>query len=259
MNGSGGNMKEFFLNQNTCLFSFKMFNMIHFISVAIVLVLLLLIVYNKDKISKVKNKTLIRILFGFFLIVIYILRRGSFVYYSIYNWRYHLSLGFCNMTNILFIIYCLSGNKKIYNLCYYFAFCGPLLSILFPVINIGINNYSFINFLMIHHVIFLMNVVFAIFESKKPIKKDLINAYVYGVLYIIITHIFNHIMGTNYNELNQFIANSLQQNSLVIFMVENKFINYSILFLIGLVFVIFGHYVLKILNLRSDNNEENNI
>lgn len=252
-------MENFFLNKNTCIFNFEMFNILHFISIVVVLVLLLLVVYNKEKIAKIKNKKLIRILFGITLIIFYVLRRGSFIYYGVYNWKYHLSLGFCNMTNILFAIYCLSGNKRIYNLCYYCAFCGPLLSIIFPVINISINNYSFVNFLMIHHVVFLMNIVFAIFEDKKPIKKDLWKAYVYIILYIVTTYIFNYIAGTNYNKLAQFITNSLQQNQLVIFIIENKIINYCVLLLIGLMFVIFGHYILKILNLGSGKNEEKNI
>ncbi|MBE6138403.1 MAG: hypothetical protein E7173_01490 [Firmicutes bacterium] len=251
-------MREFFLNKNLSTFQFKIFNVFHLISLVITFAIFIFIIYNRPNITNIssKRKKQIRIAFGIILLLFYIVRRGSFLYYGVYNWRYHLSLGFCNMTSWLFIIYCFSGNKKIYNLCYYCAFCGPLLSIIFPVINIGINNYSFVNFLMLHHVVFLINIVFAIFEKKEYNKEDMVISYVYMICYILSTYLFNFIFGTHYNELGQLISNSIKQHELISYATKNLTIGSLILLCLETGLINVGRYILKQIKLRGGKNEK---
>jgi len=251
-------MREFFLNQNTSIFNFEIFNFLHLISLVITLIGLIFIIYNKNKIANISNKRRkqIRIIFGIVLLLFYIFRRGSFVYYGVYNWKNHLSLGFCNMTSWLFIIYCLRGNKKIYNLCYYCAFCGPLLSILFPVIKIGINNYSFVNFIMIHHIVFLMNILFAIWEKKEYHRKDLLTSYMFIVVYVLLSYLFNFIFDTHYNELGQFIVDAFEQNHLMTYIIGHQMISTIILMIVGIGFCNIGGYVLRLINFRRLENYE---
>lgn len=243
-------MRNFFLNMNNNAIIFKAFSILHVISLVLTFILFIIVLYNKKQLRNTNPviKKRIRIIFGIILCIFYVLRRGTFIYYGVYNWKYHLSLGFCNMTNILFIIYCLTGNKKIYNLCYYCAFCGPLLSILFPVINISINNYSFINFIVIHHIVFLMNIVFAIFEDKEYSVKDMVWAYGTIITYVLFCYGFNLIFGTHYNLLSQFVIDSVKKIDIVFRIINSQFLNNMVLLFIGMIMVLIGGRVLKLLN-----------
>ena len=252
-------MREFFLNMNEFFIRFEFLNMLYMVSVILTFYILLLIIKNRKRISnlEIKKKKQIRMIFGCILVLFYILRRGTFIYYEVYNWKYHLDLGFCNMTNMLFIIYCFTGSKKLYNICYYCAFCGPLLSIIFPVINISINNFSFINFIMIHHVLFLMNLIFAIFENHHFDKKNFTITCIFLLVYLLFCYIFNIFFNTNYNFLNQLVISSWQYNVVVQFIIKNKFLNYIILVILGIIMSSFGVYILKMLDLSLIREQKN--
>jgi len=249
-------MKHFFLNMNTSSFVFEAFNIIHIILLTIVFILFIVILYNKKNIRNLSHskQKMIRIIFGVILIMFYVLRRGSFLYYGVYNWKNHLSLGFCNMTNFMFIIYCFSGNKKLFNICYYCAFCGPLLSILIPSVTVSINNFSFINFIMIHHVVFLMNIVFAIFENKRSSIKELFSAYKTMIIYILLCYGFNFIFETEYNFLNQFVVKGAQNINIISYIINSNVMNCIVLLCVGITMNYIGHYVL---NLTYDSNYDN--
>lgn len=242
---------------NHCFINYKFFNVVHGITLFAVFIVFISILYNKKRIGNIGNvnKKRIRIIFGIILMVFFILRRGSFIYYDVYTWKLHLDIEFCSMTSIMFIIYCLGGNKKIYNICYYCAFCGPLLSILIPVVDIGINNYSFINFIMIHHVVFLMNIVFAIFEKHIFSRKKAIIAHGFMIMYILACYGFNIIFGTQYNFLTQLVIDSLQGINIINLIVNSIPMNIMVLLLISSLLIMFGSYILKSLDLGDDKNE----
>lgn len=249
-------MKRFLLNTNTSNLIFESFSFIHIISIILVVIVFILILYNKKKLISINksNKKIIRIIFGLILVIFYIIRRGSFLYYGVYNWKNHLSLGFCNMTSLLFIFYCFTGNKKIYNICYYCTFSGPLLSILIPSVNIGINNYAFINFIMIHHFIFLMNLLFCIFEKKKSSKKDFITAYIIMIMYMFFCYSFNYIFGTHYNYLDNFLNDYIRNLNFVSKIINYDSLGFIILVMIGTGMVLLGYNFLKLI--ESEENYE---
>lgn len=233
-------MKDFFLNSNSGII-FKLFNFPYFIILGIFLITFILIIYNKSKFIEIpdKIKKIIRIAYGLILLVFLIIRRGTFIYYGVYNWKIHLDIGFCNMTNILFIIYCFTGYKKLYNICYYCAYCGPLAAVLFPSVNVSINNFSFLIFLIFHHVTFLMNIIFSLFENKQYVFKESLLANIFIFIYFLICNCFNVFFGTMYNHPNKLIERSIFD-----------FINCNlccnvILLIIGTTLLLFGNYVLK--------------
>lgn len=251
-------MKNFFLNMNHSFLNFYAFSFTHVLLLIITFILSVSILYNSEKLKNIKEpiKKKIRIAFGIFLIVCFLLRRGSFIYYDVYDWKYHLDLGFCNMTNILFIIYCLSGNKKIYNICYYCAFCGPLLSILLPVVDIGVNNYSFLNFVAIHNVVFSMNLVFAIFEKTKFSTKNKYIAHIFMIVYVLGCYGFNIMFNTRYNYLSEFVIGKLKQYDYILGIINNVFLNIVVLLFVSVVMISIGETVLKLLEIGVGKNEK---
>lgn len=236
-------MKQFFLNRNVGN-NYGFFNAYYFISLFFCFVICFAIVINKTKIRKIiRNKQKwIRILFGSFLLIAWFLRRGSFIWYDVYNWRHHLDINFCSMTNIMMILYCFTGDKRLYVLCYYLIFSGPLIAILFPSINSSIFNYSTINFFIIHHVIFIFNLVFFLFESPNYNRRDMIVSHILIVFYVLFTYLFNYIFQTNYNTLQSFINNS--------FIVPDV-ISIVILFSVNSLCIVFAGFVFNKLELRG--------
>lgn len=242
-------MENFFLNQNNGI-NFNFLSITHLIILIITFSILTVIINNKNNIKAMdyRYQKKIRIIFGFVLLVAFLLRRGSFVLYGVYSWKYHLDIGFCNMINLLFIIYCFTGSKKVYNICYYGAFCGPLLSIIMPSIEVGINNYSFYNFILIHNITFLMNIIFSIFENKEYSKKDFWGAIIILISYLVSSYIFNWIFTTSYNRLSNFLTLSILKYRVVRTICDIQILNIIILIGIGRIMFEVAKYTLNLLN-----------
>lgn len=241
-------MKSFLLNKNVGI-NFSIFSFAHIVLLFITYVLFLLIIINKNRIKNISSecKKIIRIFFGLILLVAFIVRRGSFIYYGVYDIKYHLDLGFCSATALLFIIYCFSGSKKIYKFCYYAAFAGPLLSILFPSINISINNYSFVVFVLFHNVIFLMNLIFCLFQDmKKNTVESIKIAGIYDT-YLFVINILNLFLGWSYNKLSNFIPIKYLNNKLIYNLSNNLFIELIVYLITTIICLLFSNYILDVL------------
>lgn len=226
------NYKRFFLNNNEA--SIYIFSYWHFIFILVTFLIVLLIVKNRKKIYELKESTKkrIRLSLALLLIINFMLRRGSFILYNVYDWKTHLDIGFCNFTWIMFLIYSLTGSKKIYNACFYMAFIGPLLSIMIPSVNISPLNYSFYSFIIIHHIIFIYNFIFLFFEKPKYNKQDYFESIIFIICYFILLSIFNSVFNVDYNKPHMFINNNLWSNQLIVYLFSLKFIPYIIEYLI---------------------------
>lgn len=250
-------MKNYLLNNNVGI-EFCLFSIIHLIILIVTYLIIILILFNKKKISNISNKQKkkIRIIVGVLFLLIIIVRRGSFIYYGVYNWKMHLDLGFCNMANLLFVLYCFTGSSKIYNICYYFVFGGPLLAMLFPSVTVSINNFSFLAFIIMHYGLFLFNIIFAIFENKKYQVKEALIGISTGVIYFLITMIFNNVFNTAYNEFNSLISKSLQFNKFIVFLNKYRLICILLVLTIGSLMSYSGKYMLNYLNIGVEKNEK---
>ena len=242
-------MRNFFLNQSND-FVIELFSIYHFLFIFVTILIICLIIIDKEKFLNMntKNKKYIKLTLSIILLINFILRRGSFIYYDVYNWQYHLDINFCNFTSILFFVYCITGSKKIYKVCYYFAFIGPLLSILIPSSNMSPLNYSFYSFIVLHHLVFIFNIMFMYIENYKYNKKDFIKAILFLILYIVVVHIFNFFMNTTYNTPLSFVNINILKNNITMVLLNVKYIEYFIMFLIIGLLIYFGKIFLKYFN-----------
>lgn len=239
-------MKKFFLNQNN-IFNIELFSVYHFLLIFITLIIVLLVILFRNKITFLssKSKKKVRIIFSIVLIINFILRRGSFIYYNVYDYRFHLDINFCNFTSILFLIYAFTGNKKIYNICYYMAFCGPLISILIPSVNLSLTNYSFYSFLIIHHFVFIFNFIFLYMEDIKYDKKVFINTIIFFIIYFALVSFFNLLFNTQYNVPLEFINDNIVNSMLINILSYNNFTMYFSQYFVILILMFLGRFVLK--------------
>lgn len=209
-------MKGFLLNQHTNLI-ISIFSKYHIGLIILTFLLVCLIINNKEKFINMneKKKKVSRYTLAGILIINFILRRGSFIYYGVYNWKYHLDINFCNFTSIMFLTYSLTGNKKIYEICYYMAFIGPFASILCPSVNFSPLNYSFYSFIILHHTIFIFNIMFMYAEKLEYKKNALKKIIIFLVIYFSTIYLFDFIFNTTYNMPNSFLNKAILDNKVI--------------------------------------------
>ena len=242
-------MRNFFLNQNND-FVIELFSISHIFFIFVTFLLVLLIIIDREKFLNLKDnkKKILRYTLTTILLINFILRRGSFVYYGVYNWKLHLDINFCNFTSILFFIYCITGYKKLYPICFYFSFIGPLLSIIIPSSNLSPLNYSFYSFIILHHIIFIFNAMFMYFENYKYNKKDLLKTILFLIIYITVIYIINCFMNTNYNMPLTFVNINILNSSLLKFILNIQYIEYIVMFLLISFLLFAGKLFLKYFN-----------
>ena len=194
------NLRKFFLNQNDDML-IEPFSIMHFILILMTILIMLLIYKKRDKI----NLKTSRIILAVILIINLVLRRGSFIYYGVYDYHYHLDINFCNFTAILMLIYSLTGNNKLYKYCYYMVFIGPLLSILFPCLTFSLKNYSFYSFLILHYILYIFNFIFYLKEDILFSKENLIKVIKFIIGYFITVYIIDYLFKFDYNMIDTFI------------------------------------------------------
>ena len=217
-------MENFFLNKNLLL-RIKLFDMYHLFFVFLVIFFSLIVILNKNKIVKLDKITQkkIRILFGCLLLIILVIKNGSLIYYESFDWKKNLDLGFCNFTSVMFIIYCFTGSKKIYPICYLMTFIGPLISILGPSYDISPLNYNFYTFIIMHHLVFIFNLVFMFIENYKYDKKIFNKSVIFVLVYTILIYIFDFLTDSIYNNPLLFVNPKYRFTETINFLAYNYF------------------------------------
>ena len=242
-------MINFLLNRNYGL-EIKIFSTIHLFLVILIILISLLIMLDNEKLKNLSNakKKKLRLIMGIILMLNLFINYGSLIMFKAFDYQKHLYLGFCNFTSIVFLIYCLTGNKKIYSFCYYMVFTGPLMSILLPSGNLSLNNYSFYSFFVLHHLVFVFNLVFMYCENYHYKKNDFIKYLIFITIYSLLVFVINEIFETNYNNPYLFINDNLDKYFMIKIVTYNNYIAYFTFysFILGLPFL--GKFFLKRLN-----------
>ena len=245
-------MKNFLLNQNNDVI-LKIFSVEHIMIVIFTLLIVMLIINNKEKFIDInlKQQKIYRYVLVIILITNFIIRRGSFIYYDVYDWHNHLDINFCNFTSIMFLIYGITGSKKIYNICYYMAFIGPLLSIIIPSVNLSPLNYSFYSFFILHHMVFIFNIIFMFIEKKEYSKSDYKKSCIFLIIYFILVYIFDYFMKVNYNFPISFVNENIRKLSLYETLINIKYFDFLVMFLIIISLLLFARKILQIFNYKK--------
>ena len=239
-------MKKFFLNQNND-FIINLFSIEHFLLIFLTILITILIINNKTYLENISKRkfNLLKVIFALVIITNIILKRGSLIYYNVYDFRYNLDLNFCDFTNIMFLIYLFTNNQKIYNICFYMAFVGPLLSILFPVSNLSLANYSFYSFIISHYFIFIINFILMFMNKKIYKKKEFIQAVIFIYSYILCTLIIDYIFDTNYNIPLNYLNIIIEDSKLITILSQTIITTYLTFFLVIFLFLLVGKKFLK--------------
>ncbi len=240
-------MNKFFLNLNKGL-EIRIFSVAHLFLILLEFLAIFIVYRKRDYFCNIKKQTKrkYQIFLASIIILNWFLRRGSFIYYGVYDYHNHLDLNFCNITSILFLIYSLTNNKNIYNICYYMAFIGPLLAILIPSVNIRITNYSFYSYLVIHHIIFLFNYMFMYMENLKFEKRYLKQLGVFLIIYFMGVYLFNYVFHTGYNMPITFLNGNITNLLIIKIVTYNIYTQLLTMYGLIILFILLGIINLKL-------------
>lgn len=204
-------IKEFFRNDNPFV-PFKEFGFIHCTCILIVLIGLIIIYYNRNKISNLPEKNKKRILNCVAIVmlinmVIYNIAPHVFGYF---NYKIHLPFQLCFIAGYLFMFGILFQKQSILKLTFFLSFIGPIPAILWPDMPSTFDDFNFWKYFISHHLFILASFFSYYAYNYKITQKDIVKVFLFTNILILIMLPFNLIFNMNYIYSNQIPSNVLK-------------------------------------------------
>ena len=204
-------IREFFRNDHPFV-PFKEFGFIHCLCIAFVLIIMVTIYINRNKISALNEKTKKRILKGTVILmlinmIIYNVAPHTFGYF---DYKIHLPFQLCFISGYMFMFGILFEKEWILKLTLFLSFIGPIPAILWPDMPSTFDDFNFWKYFISHHI-FICASFFSYFALNYRItKKDIIKAFIFTNCLVLIMMPFNHIFNMNYIYSSEIPANVLK-------------------------------------------------
>jgi hypothetical integral membrane protein (TIGR02206 family) len=176
---------------------YKNFTLHHWAPIAILsLLFLLLIQIGKSKSEIQKWKWL----FWFSLIPFFaVISRIIFTLYEgIFSIQEELPLHLCRIAALSMPFFIYFKNRKWINIFYFLIIVGTLQAIITADLEFSFPHYSYIIYWIFHVSLVWLPLAVIIFTGIVPQRKDMINAFVIGNIYMLCTLIINFSIGSNY-------------------------------------------------------------
>lgn len=196
-------IKEFFVNNKPGP-DFSIFGLNHIIVLIIFFSFIGFLIYKRNKISNLKESTKRKVL----ITVVTIMAISQITYfatrigYGIFDYKIHLPLHLCFISNYIFIYAIFFNKQKLLKLTYFLSFIGPIPAILWPELTSCFDNFEFYEYLTSHYI-FLSASVFNYFAYNYKIEKIdfikvavLINGLIFAMLPFNIAFDMNYIFST---------------------------------------------------------------
>lgn len=192
-------LREFFVNEHP-RFLFKQFGLIHNIFIGAVIIALVIIYLNRNKIAKIpekKSRRILKIIAIILLLNMLIYTFGN-LYFGSFDYKEHLPLHLCFIANYMFIFALLFNKDNILKITILLSFLGPIPAILWPNLVSTIDNFNFWQYVISHHV-FISASLFSYYALGYEVKfKDLVKTFFLVNALILIMYPFNVKFDMNY-------------------------------------------------------------
>ena len=200
-------MKDFFhyfFGEGTEV-EFSIFTLTHLAPILVGIGIILLIYFYRDKLASCKNEHRFRYAIGFTMII------SEMAYY----WRLvgipeletgpetNLPIFVCGWLVILGSFMIVGKNQYLFDICYFWAFCGTTFALATPTVltYAGPTRFRFYQF-WIEHLIGYIGIFYLIFVHKmRPKFKSLVRSWVWLAILAVIAYIANTIIGNGANYL----------------------------------------------------------
>ncbi|MFM2392310.1 MAG: hypothetical protein RLZZ546_287 [Bacteroidota bacterium] len=127
-----------------------------------------------------------------------ILRMILIAYEGKFTLKEDLPLHLCRVLALILPIAIYYKNKKWINILYFFIMVGTIQALLTPELSHGPPHYGYFIYFLLHVFLFCIPIYIITELNIIPSKKDLINAFSYGNIYLIITLCVNFLLESNY-------------------------------------------------------------
>ena len=201
-------IREFFRNDNPFI-PFKEFGFIHCLCISLVIIVLIIIYLNRNKISAMNDKIKKIILKSAAILmlinmIIYNIAPHLFGYF---DYKIHLPFQLCFISGYMFMYGILFNQEWILKYTLFLSFIGPIPAILWPDMPSTIDDFNFWKYFISHHI-FICASFFSYFALNYRITiKDIIKAFIFTNCLVLIMMPFNYLFRMNYIYSSEIPAN----------------------------------------------------
>lgn len=175
------------------------FSLQHIILLIAPIVLILLLVLNKERLKSKKYSCVIKNGLLIMLLIQQVLLYTWYLFTESFNIKDALPLYPCRICGILCIVLLIKMNKQLFDLLFFWGLPGATIALLVPdTSNLGFPNAMFIQFFIGHIGILVTIVYLLIIQNYYPTRKSLLNCYKISFVYVAGIIVFNKLANSNY-------------------------------------------------------------
>ena len=192
-------IREFFRNDQPFV-PYKPFGFIHITCILFVIVSLILIYINRNKISNLKEMTKRKILVTIATImlinmIVYNIAPHLFGYF---DYKIHLPFQLCFISGYMFMYGIFFKKERILKITFFLSFIGPIPAILWPDLPSTFDDFNFWKYFISHHI-FICASFFSYYAlNYKITKTNLLDVIIITQIMILVMMPFNIIFDMNY-------------------------------------------------------------
>jgi hypothetical integral membrane protein (TIGR02206 family) len=135
------------------------------------------------------------LILNYIVYLIFIRSRG------VLDWRQMLPMQMCDWGMVVVIVAMWTGNKRWFEVAYFWGIGGTLQAVLTPNLPFGFPDWRFISFFTSHSGI-IVGVVFLMLTCRyRPYPMSIVRVWLWSELYFVITFVVDQLTGFNYGFL----------------------------------------------------------
>lgn len=244
------NIREFFRNDYPFV-PFKPFGIIHTTCILFVVVTLILIYINRNKISNLKETTKRKILVTLATImlinmIIYNIAPHLFGYF---DYKIHLPFQLCFISGYMFMYGIFFKKENVLKITFFLSFIGPIPAILWPDLPSTFDNFNFWKYFISHHI-FICASFFSYYALNYKINKsNIVDTIIATQVMILAMMPFNVIFDMNY-----IYSSAIPQNIVDMYPFLNNIIPIFVTEAIGTLTIILLYQLVRIRNKELSKN-----
>jgi hypothetical integral membrane protein (TIGR02206 family) len=110
-----------------------------------------------------------------------------------------LPLFLCDLVTVMLPLIVFTKNRKWTGILYFWALAGTLQALITPELDYTFPSFHFFRYFVMHAGI-VATVLYTVLVWKIRITwKDFLNAIIYAQIYLVLIHVINHLLGSNYS------------------------------------------------------------
>jgi hypothetical integral membrane protein (TIGR02206 family) len=177
---------------------FQLFGTEHLLLLLVLIFFGFLVISLSNKYLSENGKSILGGILASFVLLLVLFRIAILINIGEYSHQEELPLHLCRILPFFAVPMMFKRNRFLFGILYFYIVVGTTNSLITPDLNYALPNYSAVLYWLIHGVLALLP-FYAIFVYKmRPNLKDLFRAIIYIHVYLVVIHLINLGLGSNY-------------------------------------------------------------